>query len=111
MGAAPGAWFHLAVAYAAVVSLPTFLSSPARPKIPSLETIPGRTPGDMPFVQALALSRLLLSRSRTHRQPTPGTRHHPHGWLIAWDLFALIGHRRCRRHWPAPDIRNELVDT
>src|SRR4051812_39195902 len=31
-GAAPGAWFHLAVAYAAVVSLPLLLSTPGPPE-------------------------------------------------------------------------------
>src|SRR3954451_18339165 len=35
-GAAPGAWFHLAVAYAAVVSLPLLLSTPEPPEIPSV---------------------------------------------------------------------------
>src|SRR5262245_51687203 len=35
----------------------------------------------------------------------------PKGWLIAWDLFAFIGHRRFARHWSVPDIRNELKDS
>ena len=33
------------------------------------------------------------------------------GWLIAWDVFAFIGHRRFARHWSIPTIRNELLDT
>jgi hypothetical protein len=35
----------------------------------------------------------------------------PKGWLIGWDVFAFIGHRRCCRHWSVPDIRNELLDS
>ena len=33
------------------------------------------------------------------------------GWLIAWDVFAFIGHRRLARHWSIPAIGNELLDT
>ena len=33
------------------------------------------------------------------------------GWLIGWDVFAFIGHRRFARHWSVPTIRNELLDT
>ncbi len=33
------------------------------------------------------------------------------GWLIGWDVFAFIGHRRFARHWSIPAIRNELLDT
>ena len=33
------------------------------------------------------------------------------GWLIGWDVFAFIGHRRFARHWSVPTIRNELIDT
>jgi len=33
------------------------------------------------------------------------------GWLIAWDVFAFIGHRRFARHWSIPAIGNELLDT
>jgi len=35
----------------------------------------------------------------------------PSGWLIGWDLYCWIGHRRCCRHWSVPDIRNELLDS
>jgi hypothetical protein len=34
----------------------------------------------------------------------------PH-WLIAWDVFAWIGHRRFARHWSVPQIRAELLDS
>ena len=33
------------------------------------------------------------------------------GWLIGWDVFAFIGHRRFARHRSVPTIRDELVDT
>jgi hypothetical protein len=32
------------------------------------------------------------------------------GWLIGWDVFCFIGHRRFARHWSVPQIRNELLD-
>jgi hypothetical protein len=32
-------------------------------------------------------------------------------WLIGWDLFAWIGHRRLSRHWSVPQIRAELRDS
>lgn len=31
-------------------------------------------------------------------------------WLIGWDVFAWIGHRRLSRHWSVPQIRAELCD-
>jgi hypothetical protein len=33
------------------------------------------------------------------------------GWLIGWDVFCWIGHRRCARHWSVPQIRVELADS
>lgn len=33
------------------------------------------------------------------------------GWLIGWDVFCFIGHRRFARHWSVPQIRAELLDT
>jgi hypothetical protein len=33
------------------------------------------------------------------------------GWLIGWDVFCFIGHRRFSRHWSVPVIRHELRDT
>jgi prefoldin subunit 5 len=32
------------------------------------------------------------------------------GWLVAWDVFCFIGHRRFARHWSVPQIRAELRD-
>jgi hypothetical protein len=32
-------------------------------------------------------------------------------WLIGWDVFAWIGHRRFARHWSVPQIRAELSDS
>jgi hypothetical protein len=31
-------------------------------------------------------------------------------WAIGWDVFCWIGHRRCSRHWPIPQIQDELRD-
>jgi hypothetical protein len=33
------------------------------------------------------------------------------GWLIGWDVFCYIGHRRFARHWSVPVIRSELYDS
>jgi hypothetical protein len=33
------------------------------------------------------------------------------GWLIGWDVFGFIGHRRFARHWSIPQIRDELLDS
>jgi hypothetical protein len=33
------------------------------------------------------------------------------GWLISWDVFCFIGHRRFARHWSIPQIRAELRDS
>jgi hypothetical protein len=32
-------------------------------------------------------------------------------WVLGWDVFCWIGHRRFARHWSVPQIRGELVDT
>ncbi len=32
-------------------------------------------------------------------------------WIIGWDVFAWIGHRRFARHWSVTQIKNELADT
>jgi hypothetical protein len=33
------------------------------------------------------------------------------GWIIGWDVFCWIGHRRFARHWSIPQIRGELLDS
>jgi hypothetical protein len=33
------------------------------------------------------------------------------GWIIGWDVFCWIGHRRFARHWSVPQIRGELLDS
>jgi hypothetical protein len=33
------------------------------------------------------------------------------GWLVGWDVFCFIGHRRFARHWSVPQIRAELSDS
>jgi hypothetical protein len=32
-------------------------------------------------------------------------------WVIGWDVFCWLGHRRFARHWSVPQIRAELGDT
>jgi hypothetical protein len=32
-------------------------------------------------------------------------------WLIGWDVFCWMGHRRFARHWSVPQIRSELLDS
>jgi len=32
-------------------------------------------------------------------------------WLIGWDVFCWMGHRRFARHWSVPQIRAELLDS
>lgn len=32
-------------------------------------------------------------------------------WLIGWDVFCWMGHRRVARHWSVAQIRSELADT
>lgn len=34
----------------------------------------------------------------------------PH-WLVGWDVFCWIGHRRFTHHWSIPQLRAELTDT
>jgi len=31
-------------------------------------------------------------------------------WVLGWDVFCWLGHRRFARHWSVPQIRNELHD-
>jgi hypothetical protein len=31
-------------------------------------------------------------------------------WVLGWDVFCWIGHRRFARHWSVPQIRGELID-
>ena len=32
-------------------------------------------------------------------------------WIIGWDVFCWLGHRRFARHWSVPQLRAELVDS
>src|SRR5260370_19783279 len=32
-------------------------------------------------------------------------------WLLGWDVFCWLGHRRFSRHWSVPQIRAELLDS
>ena len=31
-------------------------------------------------------------------------------WLIGWDVFCWVGHRRFARHWSVPQLRSALAD-
>jgi hypothetical protein len=31
-------------------------------------------------------------------------------WVLAWEVFGWLGHRRFARHWSVPQIRDELAD-
>src|SRR6266571_2476888 len=33
------------------------------------------------------------------------------GWLLGWDVFCWLGHRRFARHWSVPQLRWELADS
>jgi hypothetical protein len=33
------------------------------------------------------------------------------GWMIGWDVFCFVGHRRFARHWSVTQIRSELRDS
>ena len=32
-------------------------------------------------------------------------------WMIGWDVFCWLGHRRFSRHWSVPQLRLELLDS
>lgn len=32
-------------------------------------------------------------------------------WMIGWDIFSWLGHRRFARHWSVPQLRAELLDS
>lgn len=32
-------------------------------------------------------------------------------WLVGWDVFCWLGHRRFARHWSVPQLRAELLDS
>jgi len=32
-------------------------------------------------------------------------------WMIGWDVFCWLGHRRFARHWSVPQLRHELLDS
>ena len=55
--------------------------------------------------------------------PDPACPHHLHmispegemtltmpRWMIGWDVFCWLGHRRFARHWSVPQLRAELMD-
>lgn len=32
-------------------------------------------------------------------------------WVLGWDVFCWLGHRRYARHWSVPQVREELADS
>jgi hypothetical protein len=50
------------------------------------------------------------NHSRRFRPPKELTLVLPR-WLISWDVFCWLGHRRFARHWSVPQLRAELVDS
>jgi hypothetical protein len=32
-------------------------------------------------------------------------------WVLGWDVFCWVGHRRFARHWSIPQLRSELADS
>ena len=32
-------------------------------------------------------------------------------WMVGWDVFCWLGHRRFARHWSVPQLRLELLDS
>jgi hypothetical protein len=53
--------------------------------------------------------RQCAARAKT-RSPYAETTLTQPWWLIGWDVFCWMGHRRFARHWSVPQIRGELVD-
>src|SRR5262244_2370494 len=54
--------------------------------------------------------RQCAARAKT-RSPYAETTLTQPWWLIGWDVFCWVGHRRFARHWSVPQIRGELADT
>jgi hypothetical protein len=50
------------------------------------------------------------ARGQTHSPPTELSFALPR-WLIGWDVFCWMGHRRFARHWSVAQIQTELRDT
>jgi hypothetical protein len=51
-----------------------------------------------------------LARSRTFSPESESSLALP-WWLVGWDVFCSMGHRRFARHWSIPQLRGELLDT
>ncbi len=54
--------------------------------------------------------RQCAARAKT-RSPYAETTLTQPWWLIGWDVFCWMGHRRFARHWSVPQIRRALADT
>ena len=54
--------------------------------------------------------RQCAARAKT-RSPYAATTLTLPWWLIGWEVFCWLGHRRFARHWSVPQIRGALTDT
>jgi hypothetical protein len=54
--------------------------------------------------------RLCPNHRRTFRPESEMTITMP-WWMIGWDVFCWLGHRRFARHWSVPQLRGELADS
>src|SRR5262245_12783389 len=54
--------------------------------------------------------RQCAARAKTHSPYAETTLPLP-WWLIGWDVFCWMGHRRFARHWSVPQSRGALADT
>ena len=67
-------------------------------------------PVEMVCKLAHCADRQCAARAKT-RSPYAETTLTLPWWLIGWDVFCWMGHRRFARHWSVPQIRGELADT
>src|SRR6266478_168196 len=67
-------------------------------------------PGEMVCKLAHCSDRHCAAHTKT-RSPYAETTLTLPWWLIGWDVFCWMGHRRFARHWSVPQIRGELADT
>ena len=67
-------------------------------------------PGEMVCKLAHCSDRHCAAHTKT-RSPYAETTLTLPWWLIGWDVFCWMGHRRFARHWSVPQIRGALADT
>src|SRR5712664_966709 len=67
-------------------------------------------PGEMVGKLAHCSNRHCAAHTKT-RSPYAETTLTLPWWLIGWEVFCWMGHRRFARHWSVPQIRGALADT